>query len=232
MANSTFNLSSLNSIDADDRSGLSVSGAGDIITVDVDDLIIGALQANPNGRYSGESYVVFCNTPPQLDLNGSDDAGINFAATRVGGPVTIVDSDLTLTDNSPNIASATVTITNLLDGAAEVLAAATTGTDITVTYINGTLTLTGLDTVANYQQVLRTVTYDNTNSTPILLPELLSLWSMRGDLIVTSVQLPRLRWSSHPRLASAPPVSARRKAIVALPLTPTTLALTEELTKR
>ncbi len=49
----------LNGIDADDRSGFSVSGAGDINGDGIDDLIIGAYGADPNGSSSGESYVVF-----------------------------------------------------------------------------------------------------------------------------------------------------------------------------
>ena len=45
---------------ADDRSGHSVSGAGDVNGDGIDDLIIGALGADPNGRYNaGASYVVF-----------------------------------------------------------------------------------------------------------------------------------------------------------------------------
>jgi hypothetical protein len=49
----------LNGIDETDYSGNSVSGAGDVNGDGVDDLIIGARYANPNGLYSGESYVVF-----------------------------------------------------------------------------------------------------------------------------------------------------------------------------
>ncbi|MEO1145605.1 MAG: Ig-like domain-containing protein [Cyanobacteria bacterium J06638_22] len=62
-----FNLSTLdgsngfvlNGIDAGDRSGYSVSGAGDINGDGIDDLIIGADGADPNGNTSGASYVVF-----------------------------------------------------------------------------------------------------------------------------------------------------------------------------
>jgi len=43
----------------DDRSGFSVSGAGDINGDGIDDLIIGAPGADPNGESSGRSYVVF-----------------------------------------------------------------------------------------------------------------------------------------------------------------------------
>ncbi|MBE9077667.1 FG-GAP repeat protein, partial [Romeria aff. gracilis LEGE 07310] len=49
----------LNGIDASDFSGISVSGAGDLNGDGIDDLIIGAYLADPNGSYSGESYVVF-----------------------------------------------------------------------------------------------------------------------------------------------------------------------------
>ena len=63
----TFNLSSLNGtngfiingIAAIDRSGSSVSSAGDINSDGIDDLIIGAPFASPNSFRSGESYVVF-----------------------------------------------------------------------------------------------------------------------------------------------------------------------------
>jgi len=63
----TLNLSALNGINgfridgvaAGDQSGGSVSSAGDINGDGIDDLIIGAIFANPNGSASGSSYVVF-----------------------------------------------------------------------------------------------------------------------------------------------------------------------------
>ncbi|MEH1787454.1 MAG: integrin alpha [Nostoc sp.] len=66
---SSLNLSSLNGsngfiingITTGDESGYSVSNAGDINGDGIDDLIIGAPDANPNGDYSGQSYVVFGN---------------------------------------------------------------------------------------------------------------------------------------------------------------------------
>ena len=47
---------------AGDRSGRSVSAAGDINGDGIDDLIIGANRASVNGNYSGRSYVVFGKT--------------------------------------------------------------------------------------------------------------------------------------------------------------------------
>ncbi|MEO1086483.1 MAG: integrin alpha, partial [Acidobacteriota bacterium] len=50
----------INGIDADDNSGTSVSGAGDVNGDGIDDLIIGADAADPGGDSgAGETYVVF-----------------------------------------------------------------------------------------------------------------------------------------------------------------------------
>ncbi len=49
----------LNGVTANDLSGYSVSAAGDVNGDGVDDLLIGASSADPNGNFSGASYVVF-----------------------------------------------------------------------------------------------------------------------------------------------------------------------------
>ena len=69
---------------ADDRSGISVSGAGDVNGDGIDDLIIGATDASPNGRnYAGASYVVFGSDqgfPATIDLASDADLIIQGAA--------------------------------------------------------------------------------------------------------------------------------------------------------
>ncbi|SFE39277.1 integrin alpha [Nitrosomonas sp. Nm166] len=58
-----------------DRSGRSVSSAGDVNGDGFDDVIIGAVGADPNGDYSGSSYVVFgkaAGFDPTLDLSSLD----------------------------------------------------------------------------------------------------------------------------------------------------------------
>ncbi|MGF1935798.1 MAG: beta strand repeat-containing protein [Nostoc sp. ChiQUE02] len=155
----------INGINEGDTSGNSVSGAGDINGDGLDDIIIGAGGANPNGDSSGQSYVLFGNRAPGLDLNGNS-SGIDFSTTFSGTPVSIVKSNFTLSDNNTTLAGATITITNLLNGAAESLNATAIG-NITATYnaTTGTLTLSGTDTIANYQKVLNSLTYNNTAAT-------------------------------------------------------------------
>ena len=52
----------INGIDPGDQSGRSVSSAGDVNGDGLDDLIVGASIADPNGDNAGESYVVFGKT--------------------------------------------------------------------------------------------------------------------------------------------------------------------------
>jgi hypothetical protein len=133
---------------------------------------ITATATNPADSTSEFSVAVTAEVAPVLDLDADDSSGqtgADFSATfnEGGGAVAIIDSDATLSDaDSASLTSLTVTITNLLDGASEVLAADTSGTSITASYAAGVLTLSGSDTVSNYQQVLRTITYDNSASSP------------------------------------------------------------------
>jgi hypothetical protein len=107
---------------------------------------------------------------PVIDLNGADGGGSDFAAswTEGSGAVAVIDTDATLLDADENLTSLAVTITNLLDGTSESLSADTTGTGLIANYNTGTgvLTISGAGTAAEYQQVLRTVTYNNTSENP------------------------------------------------------------------
>lgn len=120
--------------------------------------------------------VAAVNDPPVVDLNGVP-AGIDSSAAFTedsapanpgSGPAALAPN-ATVTDvDDANLSSATITLTNHPDGAAESLTVATAGTSITGTYnaTTGVLALSGTDTKAHYQQVIRTLAYDNTSNTP------------------------------------------------------------------
>jgi hypothetical protein len=81
----------------------------------------------------------------------------------------LLDAALMVGDvDDANLEGATVSITGGFAAGEDVLAADTTGTAIVTAYdaTTGVLTLSGTDTVAHYQQVLRTVAYHNTSDSP------------------------------------------------------------------
>jgi large repetitive protein len=140
------------------------------VAVSVDDL---GASGSGGARVGSGDVDIVVGTAPLIDLDANDSAGLQGADYRVNfntslGPVRVADADATLTDpNSGNLQGLTVTITNLLDSGAELLGFSTAGA-ITGSYspATGVLTFTGTDTVARYQQVLRTVTYNNTAASP------------------------------------------------------------------
>ncbi len=76
----------VNGVAASDQSGFSVSAAGDVNGDGIDDLLIGAPNADPNGTQSGASYVVFgssagFSSPLELSaLDGSNGFVVNGVA--------------------------------------------------------------------------------------------------------------------------------------------------------
>ncbi|HQQ32628.1 MAG TPA: DUF4347 domain-containing protein, partial [Methylophilus sp.] len=165
------NFSGINPIDAyNGLNGHFTSGSA------YDDVAI-SLVYKINSLAAGESvtlnmrYVFDDQHAPVIDLdaNNSNTSGYGYQTTysENAAPVLIVDTDAFLRDaDSANLQSMTVTITNLKNGAQELLNANVSGTSITANYANGVLTLTGNDTVAHYEQVLKSITYSNTSENP------------------------------------------------------------------
>jgi len=97
----------------------------------------------------------------------------------------VLDNSLALSDaDAPavgaDIGSATVTITGGFI-AGDVLAADATGTAIAVSYSNGVLTLSGADTLADYQAVLKTITFQSSSDNPTDWTTFLFLGSSEED---------------------------------------------------
>ena len=109
------------------------------------------------------------NDAPQLDLNDFvPDINNNVLFTEGDGATTLANSTgLTLIDHDDNyIQSVRVDLVNHPDGDYEVLLADTTGTNIVADYTNFTLRLSGNDTLEAYIEVLRSVKYNNTYTSP------------------------------------------------------------------
>jgi hypothetical protein len=135
----------------------------------------------PNNNYDGpDSFTFVANDGTQdsaaatvsITVNGVNDAPVlaNVEGTAlsytVGAPATSISATITVTDgDSLNLAGATVRITGNCVSADDLLSFANAG-NITGAYTAGSclMTLSGSDTVTNYQAALRNVKYSNANS--------------------------------------------------------------------
>jgi uncharacterized repeat protein (TIGR01451 family) len=121
-----------------------------------------------NGGVNSSAVQMFTIT-----VNALNDAPV---VTIAGGllayaeeaPAAILDPVITVTDaDSTTITGATVQITgNYQNGQDSLIFVNTPTITGSFTSLNGRLTLTGTDTVANYQAALRSVRYQNTSGTP------------------------------------------------------------------
>ncbi|MDX6588119.1 MAG: hypothetical protein QOI31_2592 [Solirubrobacterales bacterium] len=110
------------------------------------------------------------NDAPTLDLNGAG-AGVDATAsfTEDGPPADLAPAADVADPDDTNIESADITLTNPQDGALESISVVVTGTPITLggASTGHHLILTGTATKAQYQQVLRTAKYNNTDQDPL-----------------------------------------------------------------
>jgi len=127
------------------------------------------------GGISGIGTIVDDDNPPVIDLdadNSSGATGANYLTsyTENGAGVSIADSDVSVNDpDGPNIAGATVRLTNAQAGDALAVGALPGGISAVVdTSVAGqiTVTLSGVATATNYQTAIRAVTFSSTSESP------------------------------------------------------------------
>ncbi len=183
-AGDNFAVTAVNGEAADVGMQITLS-SGALLTLNAD----GTFSYNPNGQFENlgtnqdavdtftyqitDSNGDTSTATVTVTIDGINDAPIlsDFSSNAVfrvaDSPVQVdTDSAISLTDvDDANLDSATISITNLQDVGNELLAVDTSGTNIVATYDSdtGVLTLTGSDTLANYQSVLGSLTYENTN---------------------------------------------------------------------
>ncbi len=160
-------------------------------------------QAQPNSTDTANVTVTISgvNDAPDLNLDADDSGGFSpfFAAifeAALATPVAIADSDLQISDiDSATIASATVTITNRPDGNNELLAATPSGAitagDISFDAASGILTISpaGGASLADFQQVLRSVTYNNIAVAPTTSVNRLVTFVVNDGLLSSPIRI-------------------------------------------
>ncbi len=120
---------------------------------------------------AAQFQVTVRNLPPTVDLNGAA-AGVNREVEfdPAVGVVPLADEQLTIADGDQSmLASASIRLRPILDGALESLIVDTAGTSIVASSYDpatGILSLAGEASLADYQTVLRTLRYANSASIP------------------------------------------------------------------
>ncbi len=132
------------------------------------------------------------NNPPTIDLDENDSSpatGNNYenTFTEGGSAVAIVDTDVAIADaDSPTLSSATVLLTNAMpgdrllingiavtNGATGSIGALTYNVTTTATAIQ--ITFTGSATPAEYENALKTITFENTSDDPDTTDRLINI---------------------------------------------------------
>ena len=136
------------------------------------------------------------NNPPALDLSAAL-AGTGYSAnyTPGGAAVAIAATDDTITDDGATISNATITLTNLQAG--DLLSVGALPAGITTTgFSGGTMTLTGVATLAQYQLAIRSILYSNSLGSPALVDRIITVVVNDGfadsNTATTTIKFPRL----------------------------------------
>jgi len=135
------------------------------VTFTVSEQYTGYTTTNVAGSDRHAITVEGYNNAPQLTTSTSENIYVERAnAKNVAQLLTIVD------DDSTQISSATVTISPAnIDGDELSYSGATLSTTIQGSVQAGSITFSGIDTIANYQQALRAVTFKSTSYNPTVL---------------------------------------------------------------
>ena len=133
-----------------------------------------------NGGFDGYVAAFSIETPPVVTTT----PGV-LSYAESAGPVAVSPSLTLVDDDSASLAGATIRITGNYLSSEDLLAFNNLnpwGISGTWTSATGTLTLTGISSVANYQAALRSVTYQNTSEKPSTLTRSVTFTATDGGL--------------------------------------------------
>ncbi len=181
----TGNLTDLNSF-LNSASSVQYTGPVNLIGNDADTIQVDVTDNGNTGAGGGGTIGLGTVNVDITDISDAPVAGTiegtalayteNDSATNITGTITISDVDDT------NIESATIQITGNYINGEDTLAFANTP-NITGSWdaITGTMTLTGSDTLANYEAALRSVTYENLSDNPSTATRTVTFIANDGD---------------------------------------------------
>jgi uncharacterized repeat protein (TIGR01451 family) len=149
--------------------------------------------------------------PPQIDLDGDNSTapGNNYLNRFVAGgaAVSAADSDVVITDDGTNISRAVITLTTRPDDTSETLSidptAGGTVTGVTATAYNpanGRLSLSGSTTKADYQKIIATLKYNNSQATPTNGDRLIQVQVLDSDSAISNTAISKIVISPLPNL--------------------------------
>jgi hypothetical protein len=186
----------------------------------------------------GAASVPLANPACSLSIDLAGDGSINVENYTYGGPDQVAHFCSTATIaylNGSYLSALSVTNTSVSDGANEYLDADVSGTQLSKSYdpTTGQLTLSGVDSVATYQQVLRSVYYVDAVTSPTVGPRRIDVQASYGT-ISSNTAVCTLSVQRNPNATPSPktPVSAIAAAASSSGSisTPTTSQLSQILT--
>ncbi|MDZ5605485.1 immunoglobulin-like domain-containing protein [Pseudomonas sp. RP23018S] len=153
-------------------------------TVKIDSATGGNFEGLVVNTSAGSVTTQLYEPAPVLDLDANDSSGktggdyqVTFTEKQAAG-VSIGDVDTTITDfDSPQLAGATVTLTNRQPGDVLNLGNSVTGITINANSTDGkiVLTLSGNASLADYTQAIKNITFNNSSSDPSTTPRIITV---------------------------------------------------------
>ncbi len=135
------------------------------VAVDVTALAGGETTLTFQGLGDSDSFGAYLDNISLVNSSVSGDNGYDTTYVEDGSPIAIVDSDITISDvDGDHIGNATVTLTNAFDGDVLHVGGMPVGIVATTSTDGHSVTLTGDASLADYQDALKSITYENTSS--------------------------------------------------------------------
>ncbi|WP_159098884.1 Calx-beta domain-containing protein [Aquabacterium olei] len=157
-----------------------------------------SLPQSSNGTATGTARITDNDAPTQIDLDSNDSSGVTGTGYQTnyvenGSPVSVADVDLRLTDvDSTQLTRATITLTNAQAG--DVLSVqGGLPAGLSVAIVGNVVTLTGVASLATYEQAIRSIGFSNTTDTPSTVARTVAVQvfdgTMASNVAITTISV-------------------------------------------